>query len=160
MSEEISKNSHENLRQWLIEVLTIFFCHFVAVNVFDSTGWGTALEEKKVFVNICVQIDHSTVKLANEWNLTDIKFAFIYTEMGMMSLFSNVLFAPHWIHFVYHSGQFDYYAILRLGFLLRLLGLWWVFMASHSQFLFVDNFKRCHLLLECSRGLCHLKGYQ
>lgn len=52
-------------------------CHIcVRFNQVQCVGVVHANDEK-VLVNICVQIDRSTGKLANEWNLTDIKFVFI-----------------------------------------------------------------------------------
>lgn len=97
----MKKNLHENTSLALTEVSTrllllvlMFFSGYVIV--FNRVGVLCMLKHKKVFVNICVQIDHSTGKLANEWNLTDIKFAFIYTPKyymaGMMSLFSSMFF--------------------------------------------------------------------
>lgn len=93
-TENMSRLTFDQFLFGLLLLLAVTF-------VFGSTGcnaWVLRImyEKVKVLVNICVQIDHSTGKLANEWNLIDIKFVFInilYVIHMMSQHFARVFFS-------------------------------------------------------------------
>ena len=134
---------------WLLLLLVVTI-------VFGSTGyiaWVFVLcvcvsqtERVKVFVNICVQIDHSTGKLANEWNLTDIKFVFIYKHYihdwgDVTTLYARSIFKGNFIITQFYGRFFS--------------GLWWVLFFICLFILSFGFFFVCVLQIISSDVICY-----
>lgn len=134
-------------------------CHIcVWFNQVQCVGVVHANDEK-VLVNICVQIDRSTGKLANEWNLTDIKFVFINivrrsverTMHDVTTFWQCGFFPPNIESIRFISGAILSLRNLTVGFFIQFFLCVWVFsffcLSYRIRFFVADNFKWCHLLL-------------